>query len=154
VCNHEARDLYVTLPGVFETFDTVRREHQIEVERAVLELHEILAALDLRLLRIGETKAQIAERGDDRAAVCRRRLYKHISILRGVGKAKKDRARLPYEVSHAVAIKCVANLLSLSILKRGHTPTNRADSPRTIDDNQRSNPMSGTARHPSPVCTS
>ena len=43
----ETFDLDAPPPGVLETFNTVGSEHQVEVERSVLQLHEVLAAFDL-----------------------------------------------------------------------------------------------------------
>ncbi len=39
-----------SLPGILEPFDAIRGEYEIEIEGAVLELDEVLAALDLRTL--------------------------------------------------------------------------------------------------------
>jgi len=46
-----------SLPGIFKSFDAVRGEHQIEIEGAVLELDEILAALNLCMLGVGQLEA-------------------------------------------------------------------------------------------------
>jgi hypothetical protein len=62
-------DIDPSLPGVFKPLDTIRREHQIEIEGSVLELDDVLAALNLRMLRIGQLEAQLYEGGDDRGSV-------------------------------------------------------------------------------------
>jgi len=61
----EAFNIDVPRPGIVESLDPIWREHQIEIERAVAELDEVLAQLDLMALRLGEGKAEIAERRDD-----------------------------------------------------------------------------------------
>ena len=48
VADRKPFHLDVPLPGVVESFDAVGSEDQINVERASLDLHEILAAFDLR----------------------------------------------------------------------------------------------------------
>ena len=67
----EAFNIDVPRPGIVETLDPIWCEHKIEIERAVAELDEVLAQLDLMALRLGEGKAEIAERGDDGPAVVR-----------------------------------------------------------------------------------
>src|SRR5262245_15728742 len=62
-------DIDPSLPGVFKPLDTIRRKHQIEIKGSVLELDEILPALNLRMLRIGEIEAQLSESDNDRGSV-------------------------------------------------------------------------------------
>jgi hypothetical protein len=74
-----------------------RRKDQIQVERPVLQLHEVLAALDLLGLFLGQCEAELFQRGDEAAAVVRGLLDKQVGILRGVGEAEQDGAGLPEE---------------------------------------------------------
>ena len=55
-------DLDVALPRVLETLDAIRREDQVQIERTVLELHEVLAAPDLGRLLVGQLEAELAQR--------------------------------------------------------------------------------------------
>lgn len=48
VAGVEAFDLHATARGVCEALDAIWCEDEVQVERPVLELHEILAALALR----------------------------------------------------------------------------------------------------------
>src|SRR5262245_59434528 len=80
----EALDLYAPPPGVGEALDAVRREDEVEVERPVLELHEILAALDLSRLLVVEGETELAQGGDDGPAVVRALLDEEVGVLGGV----------------------------------------------------------------------
>jgi hypothetical protein len=59
----------VTPPGVLETLDAVRREHQIEVEGTILQLHEILPSENLRGLGLRQREAERAQTSHQRSAV-------------------------------------------------------------------------------------
>lgn len=58
----KALHVNVAPPRLREALDPVGREHQIEVERTVLELHEVLATLDLRCLRLRQIEAELPQR--------------------------------------------------------------------------------------------
>src|SRR5437667_8144676 len=47
VTDPKALDLDVSRPGFGESFDSVRREYEVYVERAVLELDKVLTPLDV-----------------------------------------------------------------------------------------------------------
>lgn len=93
----EAFHIDVPRPRVVEALDSIGREHQIEVERSVADLDEVLAPLDFGGVRIGEGKGEIAERGDDRPAILWRLLQKEVRVLGGVGIPEQDRARFADE---------------------------------------------------------
>jgi len=71
MANGKAFNIDVPRPGIVKTLDPIGCEHKIEIERAVAELDEVLALLDLVALRFGQGKAQVAERRDDGLAVVR-----------------------------------------------------------------------------------
>jgi len=48
-------------PGFFQALDAVGSEDQIEIERAVLQLDEILAAADLRRLFVRQIEPQVTD---------------------------------------------------------------------------------------------
>ena len=52
-----------------ESLDAIGREHKIQVERTVLELHEVLAADNLVCLVAGQREPEFAERSDHGPAV-------------------------------------------------------------------------------------
>ena len=66
VANVETFHLDVPPPRILETLDAVRREYQVEIERAILELDKILAPLDLGDLLAGQREANLAKRRHDR----------------------------------------------------------------------------------------
>ena len=59
-----------SLPRVLEAFDAVRREDQVQIERPVLELNEILTSPDFGFLVLGESKAEVIKRNDCGLAIC------------------------------------------------------------------------------------
>lgn len=80
-------DLDAAGPCALESFDAVGSEHQIEVKRTVLELHEILSALNLRGMLRGQIESEVTQRLNDRSTVLRRFLNEKVGILSGIGKA-------------------------------------------------------------------
>jgi len=155
MANREPLHLHSPLPGVFEAFDAVGREDEVEVERAVLELYEVLAPDDLLPLGRREVEPQLEEGGDQRRAVGRIPGDEDVRILCRVGEAEQDGARLAEEqVAHAVLRERIADLLGLAILKRGHNPASPAGSPRTTAGTPRSSPTSGRSRRRGRVCRS
>src|SRR4051812_2218097 len=149
----EAFDFDAPPPGVRETLDAVRREDQVEVERPVLELYEILAAFDLCRLLVVEGETQLAQRGHDGPAVVGTLLHEEVGVLSGVGEAEQNGAGLAdEEIARAMAGESVADLLSLPVLKRAHIPASPAGSPRTSGGSRRSCRKRETARRPGPAC--
>src|SRR5258708_4051049 len=140
-------------PGVCEALDTVWREDEVEVEGSVLELHEILAGLDLCRLLVVKAKAQLVQSGDDGPAVVRTLLHEEVGILSGVREAEQNRAGLAdEEIAHAVAGESVTNLLGLPVLKRAHTPASPAGFPHTSGGSRRSCRRRETTRRRAPAC--
>src|SRR5262245_15373929 len=86
----KALDVHVASPGLIEGLDSVRRENQVEVEWAVLQLNEVLAPADLRDLLGGQAKPELDERVGDRRAVRRILLDEQIGILRGIRETEED----------------------------------------------------------------
>src|SRR5262249_55721083 len=134
----------------------VRGEDEIEIERTVPELDEVLAPLDLRCLRVLQHEAELAERRDQGASVRDGFLDEDVGVLGGVREAVEDRARLADEqIPDAVAREGVADLLCLGVVKsRGHIPATRGGSPRTTAGTRPSFRRSGTARRRGPACRS
>ena len=64
MADREALHLDPAPPRVVERLDPVRREDEVEVERTVSELDEVLAAADLVRLRLRQVEAQLAQGGD------------------------------------------------------------------------------------------
>ncbi len=60
--DHEALDFYPPRPSVGEALDPVRRVDQVEIERAVFQLDEILAPARLFPLLVGQVETQIHQR--------------------------------------------------------------------------------------------
>src|SRR5262249_50899182 len=56
--DRKAFDLNFPLPRILEPFDAIRGKNEVEIERAVLELHKILAPLDMFGLLISEREAE------------------------------------------------------------------------------------------------
>src|SRR5205823_5729757 len=48
-------------PGIFKSFDAIRREYQINIKRAILELDEVLSSLNVRDLRIAKRESEISK---------------------------------------------------------------------------------------------
>jgi len=152
----KALDLDVPLPRVVEGFNAVGGEDEVQVERAVLGLHEILAALDISSLLIGEGKSELQECVDQSGAVLRGFLDEDVSVLGRVREAKKDRAGLAQEqVPYRVPGEGVAYLLSLGVFKpSGHSLTNSGGFLHTRRGTRPSSRMTGTRRRRGQACVS
>ena len=152
VANGKSLYFDVPLPSVFEPLDSIRGEHQVKVERAVLQLNEILSSRDLGGLAVGQGKAQVAQSRNQRATIGRHLLDEQVGILRGVRKAQENRTRFSDEqIPDAMAVETIADFLGLPIFKCGHNPASLADAPRTNGDTLPSYQRRETARRPSPV---
>lgn len=126
-------------PSIVEALDAVRCEDQVEVERAVLELHEVLASRNLPGLLDIEREPQFSQRGDDCATVLGALLHEKIGVLGGVGEAEQNGARFAdEEIPHVVMREDVADFLGLPVLKRAHSPANPGGCLRTSGDSRRS----------------
>src|SRR5882724_3431864 len=156
VADREPLDLDMPTPRLLERLDPVRRKHEIEVERATLQLNEVLAALDLRRLRVAQREAELAQRRDHSATVRRCLLDEQVGVLSRIGKAEEDGARLAEEeVAYAVAVEDPADLLRLRVVKlRGHTRASSVDSSRTRPGTRPSYRTSGKVRRRAPACRS
>src|ERR1044071_7215281 len=82
--------LYASSPRVLEAFDSIRREHYIQIEWPVLKLNEVFPALDLRRLRVTQCKPEILDRFDCRHAILPIAFDKQIGVLCRIGKAKQN----------------------------------------------------------------
>jgi hypothetical protein len=98
VTDGKAFDIDVPSPRIFKTFDAIGCEDQIEVERAVFELHEILAAPNFCRLFISQRKPQLPQSLDYGSTVCRGFFDKEIGILGGIWKPDlpMNRYRIPW----------------------------------------------------------
>ena len=72
------------LPRMFESFDAIGREDQVQIEGAVSELNEILALPNLLLFPLGEPEIQFQKGANQFAAVRGLLLHIKIDILGGV----------------------------------------------------------------------
>ena len=154
MADRKALHLDVPPPGIVEPFDSVRRKDQVEIEGTILELDEVLAALDFAGLLVRQGKAKFPESGHQCPAVLGRTFHKQVRVLGRIGKAEQDRAGLADEqVPHTMAAECIADFLRLAIFKCAHNPTNQADSPRTSGGNPPCCRRIDKGRHPGPACT-
>src|SRR5438045_3815583 len=69
VAHRKPFDVDVPGPRVLETLDSVRREDQVEIVGAILELNEVLPANDLIFLFGCDVKCEFAERVHGRPSV-------------------------------------------------------------------------------------
>ncbi len=80
----KAIEFDATIPCIIETFDAIGRENQIEIERSVLQLHEVFSSNDVADLDVIEIKTQVAKSCDDRVSVRFGLGNEDVSILGGV----------------------------------------------------------------------
>ena len=101
-----------------------------------------------------ELEAELAKRSDHRTTIVGTLLDKEDGVLRGIGEAEKDRARVAdEEIMHTVARQRIANLLGLSIVKVcGHSRATREDAPHTSAGILPSSRRTDRARRPIPAC--
>src|SRR5262245_17248756 len=153
MANGEALDLNPPLPGVLKPLDAIRGKDQVEIEGAILELHEVLTAVDLLGLLVAQGESQLPQGRDNRLAVVWRPLDEQVGILSGIGKAEQDRARLAQkEIAHLMPQKGIPNLLCLAILKGGHNLASRASSLHTNGGTPLSCRTPEMARRRAPAC--
>jgi len=149
VAHGEPLDVDTSGPCIREPLDAVRREDEVEVERTVLELDEVLSPEDLGRLGIGEGESQLADCGDQRRAVLGVAFDEQLGVLRRVWKPEEDGPRLAdEEVPNAMTGESVADFLRLSVLKRGHNPATPGVRPRTTPGSHPSCRTRETARRP------
>jgi hypothetical protein len=155
VTNWKAIDINMPPPGVGKSVDSVWRKDQIEIERAIFELDEILSTLDFRCLCVGQVETEVPQTGHQRVSVLRGLFYENIRVLSRIGESKKNSAGFPNEeIPTSVPRKDIPNFLRLTVFKRGHSPTISEDFLRTIDGTERWYRRNDTWRRPSPACTS
>ena len=82
--NRKALRLHVPLPRVLKPLDSIGSKHQVQVERPVSKLNEVLSPANLVRLLIGETESEFGQGGRQLFAVGGALLHKHIDILGGV----------------------------------------------------------------------
>ncbi len=91
--DHEPLDVYSTTPRIVETLDAVRSKDQIEIERAILELHEVFATLHVVGLGGSELEAELQQRLDQRSTVAFGLLDEYVGVLGRVRKTAPLRAK-------------------------------------------------------------
>lgn len=62
MADREAFDVDVTTPGVLKALDAIGREHEVEIERTILQLNAVLSLFEVRGLLGREGKAELSER--------------------------------------------------------------------------------------------
>ena len=133
------------MPGVWygsaavdRKLDTVGREDEVEVEGAVLELDEVLAAANLCGLIRCQREAQRDEGLDQGLAIGGTTLDEDVGVLSRVGEPEENGARLAEEqIADTVARERIAELLGLGVLKpAGHSPGSSASCLHTTDDSR------------------
>src|SRR5215207_1241554 len=91
MANGESLDLYAPIPRMCKTLDSVGSEDQVHIERAVLQLHEVLAAFDFLRLNLGQREAELAKSMGHTPAVFIRLQREDVNVLRGVRKPQENR---------------------------------------------------------------
>ena len=123
----EPFDVAAPIPSVLEALDAVGGEDHVNVERAVLQLDEVLPASDLGRLPGCEPKAQLLECLDQSGPVGRGLLDEQVGVLCGVRESVDDRGRLPDEqVLDVAALEGVPQFLDLGVANRSHRSCSRA----------------------------
>src|SRR5437899_370298 len=79
------------LPGILEPLNAWRK-HQVEIERAVLQLNEVLAAPHFHRLRFRQHESQVLERAKQSLAVCFGPFHEQVRVLGCVRVSQQDRA--------------------------------------------------------------
>ncbi|MBM3853049.1 MAG: hypothetical protein FJ399_07820 [Verrucomicrobia bacterium] len=119
--DRETLHLDAARPSIGKRLDSIWREDQIQIEGAILQLHEILATNDLRLLRGGEFEAKLAQSRHQSGAVLGRFFDEEIGVLSRVGITKQDRPRLADEEKpYALPVERVADFLRQTIFEGAH----------------------------------
>ena len=78
------------LPCICEAFNAIRGEHQIDIERSVLQLHEVLAAANMDSLLVIDGESDLSERENDGRSVRIGLFDEKVGVLGRVGKAEQD----------------------------------------------------------------
>src|SRR5438105_11874218 len=132
-------DVDLSVPSVFKSLNAVGSENQIQVERPILELDEVLAPNDLSRLLLGQCETKLSQCVDERRAVLRITLNEDVGVLSRVWKTQQYRAGLPDEkIPHLVTGQCVPDFLRLSIFKFGHSRASPEGFPHTTGHIRRS----------------
>src|SRR2546422_2137313 len=97
VADGEPLDLDMPAPRLLERLDAVGSEDEVQVEGAVLQLNEVLAALDLRRLLVRQLEADFSERENQGPAVRLALLDEQVRVLRRVGETQQDGTGLAQE---------------------------------------------------------
>jgi hypothetical protein len=149
MADRETFHFHMALPGIRELFEAVGRKNQIQVEGAVLELDEVLSPQDFRGFPVGEIKAKLPQRGDDSGSIGGGFLDVEVGVLSGIRVSQQDRAGFAEEqVTDPVPGEDIADLLRLTVFKRGHSPAMRGGVLRTSGGSLPWCPTSGSGRHP------
>src|SRR5438477_433553 len=131
----KAFDLNVPLPRVFELLNPVWREDQVKVERAVLQLNEILPAPYLFFLACGQLEPDLFKCKDNRCPVLRRSCNEHVRILGRIREAKQNCTRLANEqIMHPSNTESIPYSKSLLVVKCGHSQARMEVPTRTTAD--------------------
>jgi len=106
---------------MFESFDAIRREDQVQIEGAVSELNEILALPNLLLFLLGQPETQFQKGANQFAAVRGLLLHIKTDILGGVRISQQDCPGSSEEqVLYAAILEDTAKLLSVLEFKDCH----------------------------------
>src|ERR1035438_9334922 len=119
--DREAMLFDAPLPRIVKPFDTIGRKYQVQIERAVSELNEILTPANLLLFFFGEPEANLHQGTNQIPAVGGLLLHIEIDILSGVRKPQQYGPRLAKEqVLYAVMLADTAKLLCVLEFKDRH----------------------------------
>jgi hypothetical protein len=84
-------------PGIFKLLDSIRCEDQVQVERTVLKLNEILASVNLLRLLVRQLETKIAQGVRKPFAIAGVLFDKKDRVLRCVGIAEQNCTRFADE---------------------------------------------------------
>ena len=132
--DRKSLDLDVATPRILEMLDSIGRKHEVHVKGPALELDKSFALFDICGLLICKRKSKLPEGRHEGSAIGWRSLGENVRILGGIGESEQNRRGFPKEeVPHTVPSEGIPDLLSLPIVKRGHSRARTAGSLHTSD---------------------
>ncbi|MBI1852827.1 MAG: hypothetical protein HYR85_21000 [Planctomycetes bacterium] len=149
VTDRKAVDVEMAAPGILESLERARCEHEIEIERSVSQLDEILATFDFMRLVFGQRKPRSRRAGGSAWQLVGERSTNQSASWVVLGKPSRIAPALPMKRTGRWD---VANLQRLAVFKRGHSQANPASFSRTIAGTAPLCRTRETSRRPRPAC--
>lgn len=78
----------MAFPCILKLLDAIRRKNQVQIERAVFQLHKILSTADFLTLPLRQLETEIVKGLYNPLAVAQALFHEQIGVLRGIGVAK------------------------------------------------------------------